>query len=412
MDNVLTVVLAGGAGERLYPLTRDRAKPAVPFGGIHRIIDFTLSNCINSGCFRTLVMVQYKSSSLTRHIRTGWNPLFRPERGEFLEVIPPQMRVNDNWYLGTADAIFQNLYSIEQSQPREVLILSSDHIYKMDYRKMLRHHREVEADVTVAAIQVPLKEACRFGVLEIDGEGRVVGFEEKPENPRHLPHDQSQSLASMGIYIFNTDVLRRAVLEDAERDSCHDFGKDILPSLIGSHQVHAYKFQDENRKSMQYWRDVGTIDSYYEANMDLVSVDPQLNLYDDSWPIRSSVPSLPPAKFVFGDIGVRAGMAIDSLVSAGCIVSGGSVKRCILSPRIRINSYSQIEDSILFEGVEVGRHCRIRGAIIEKHVNIPDYTIIGYDQEADARHFSVTPKGVSVVERRDELHVPQTEHAI
>jgi len=406
MENVLTVLLAGGAGERLHPLTRNRAKPAVPFGGIYRIIDFSLSNCINSHCFRILVLVQYKSNSLARHIRQGWS-MFHAERGEFIEVIPPQMRVNDSWYLGTADAIYQNLYSIEQHDPREVLILSGDHIYKMDYQKMVHRHREMEADVTIAAIEVPIEEGSRFGILEVDSSGKIIGFQEKPSQPRPIPGNPDKALASMGIYVFNADVLKRCVHDDHGNGTAHDFGKDILPQMVETHDVFAYRFEDENKKAAQYWRDVGTMDSYYDSNMDLISVDPQFNLYDPSWPVRTAVPILPPAKFVFGDIGKRAGVAIDSLVSPGSIVSGGTVARSILGPRVRVNSYASVEDSILFEGVHVGRHSRLRRVIVEKNVHLPDHTVIGFDPEDDARSYRVTPQGVVVVESlRSQLAMP------
>ncbi len=406
MQRVLTILLAGGAGERLYPLTKNRAKPAVPFGGMYRIIDFTLSNCINSGCRQILVLTQYKSNSLARHVHSAWN-IMHPELGEFIEIIPPQMRVNSNWYLGTADAIFQNLYSINQFTPDEVLILSGDHIYKMNYEKMLRRHRETGAALTIAAIEVPLDEASRFGVFEVDAEGRVLGFEEKPEHPKPIPGVSDKALASMGIYVFNAGVLKKAVREDAERDtSSHDFGKDIIPRMIKTHPVYTYKFEDENRKEAQYWRDVGTLDSYWEANMDLVSVSPHFNLYDRRWPLRTNLPMLPPAKFVFAEVGSRFGVAMDSIVSPGCILSGGTVDRCVLSPEVRINSYAQVVESILMDGVVVGRHSRIRRAIVEKNVLIPERTVIGYNLAEDARRFRITPGGVVVVESTERVTEP------
>lgn len=400
MKDVLAVLLAGGAGERLHPLTRHRAKPAVPFGGIYRIIDFTLSNCINSNCRRIQVLVQYKSNSLARHIRTAWNIMHR-ELGEFIDIIPPQMRVNDSWYLGTADAIYQNLYSIDQENPSEVIILSGDHIYKMDYRKMMRFHREAGAHLTIATLEVPLAEASRFGVLEVDRTGRVIGFEEKPEHPKSLPNDPSKALASMGVYIFRRGVLTQVVLEDAElKKTAHDFGKNIIPKLVNSNQpVYAYVFEDENKKGDTYWRDVGTLDSYWESNMDLVAVDPVFNLYDDEWPIRTSMATRPPAKFVFADIGKRFGVATDSIVSPGCIISGGMTRRSILSPDVRVNSYAYVEESILMDGASVGRHSRIRRAIIEKNVQLPDHTVVGYDLEEDAKRYRVTPSGIVVVEK-------------
>lgn len=398
MKNVLTMLLAGGAGERLYPLTRDRAKPAVYFGGMYRIIDFTLSNCVNSNCRRIEVLVQYKSSSLVRHINYAW-AIFRPELGEFIETVPPQMRVNNNWYLGTADAIYQNLYSVDRSESEEVLILSGDQIYKMNYMKMVNFHRLVESDLCISAIEVPIHEAHRFGVLEVDESGRVLGFEEKPKTPRCIPGKPKWALASMGIYVFNADVLRTVVLEDAARDdSSHDFGKDIIPRMLETHAVYAHRFEDENKKDQQYWRDVGTIESYWEANMDLVSVEPQFNLYDKNWPLRTAMPTFPPAKFVFGDPGDRFGVAVDSIVSPGCIVSGGNVRRCVLGPQVRVNSFAQVEESILFAGASVGRHARVRRAIVEKGVAIPDHAVIGYDLEEDARHHRVTEQGIVVVD--------------
>jgi len=404
VKNVLAVLLAGGAGERLHPLTRHRAKPAVPFGGLYRIVDFTLSNCVNSGCFRVQVLVQYKSLSLSRHIRAGWS-IVRTQLGEFIEVIPPQLRVNNNWYLGTADAIYQNLYSIEREKPSEVLVLSGDHIYKMNYEKMVSFHRESGADLTIAAIETPLAEACRFGVLEADRAGHVAGFEEKPEAPKAMPAKEGMALASMGIYVFRMDVLRKVLLDDSERDTTHDFGKDIIPRMVSEYKVYAYDFIDENKKLAKYWRDVGTLDAYWSANMDLVEVEPTFNLYDKEWPLHTYVPLAPPAKFVFAQQGKRFGVALDSIVSPGCIVSGGIVQRSVLSPEVRINSYSHVEESILMNGSSVGRGARVRKAIVEKNVHIPEHAVIGYDLHEDAKRFRVTENGVVVVERLDGLGV-------
>jgi len=400
MKKVLTVLLAGGAGERLHPFTRHRAKPAVPFGGMYRIIDFTLSNCFNSECRRIQVLVQYKSNSLARHIHSAWNIMHR-EFNEFIDIIPPQMRVSDSWYLGTADAIYQNLYSIDQEDPEIVLVLSGDHVYKMDYQKMVRYHHEKEADLTIACIEVPLAEANRFGIMEVDATGRVVGFQEKPAEPKPMPNNPGMALASMGIYAFARPVLTRVVVEDSERNTSHDFGKEIIPRMVHTHRVFAYPFADENKKATPYWRDVGTIDSYWEANVDLVSVDPQFNLYDKEWPLRTNLPMSPPAKFVFADIGKRFGVATDSIVSPGCIVSGGMVRRCVLSSDVRVNSYAYVEESILMDGSSVGRHSRVRRAIIEKNVHLPDHTVIGYDLEEDAKRYRVTPSGIVVVESVD-----------
>lgn len=407
MKEVLAVLLAGGVGERLYPLTKNRAKPAVPFGGTYRIIDFTLSNCMNSGIRRIHVLVQYKSNSLVRHVRQAWN-ILRPEYGEYIDIIPPQMRVNDKWYLGTADAIYQNLYSIDQEDPAIVLVLSGDHIYKMDYHRMIEFHRDNRADVTIGAIEIPLVDGDRFGILEADEDGRVVGFQEKPKQPTPLPDKPSAAYASMGIYVFNKEVLRTVVMEDSETEGAHDFGRNILPRMVKKYGVFAYNFQDENKKTAKYWRDVGTIDSYWETNMDLIEVDPVFNLYDSAWPIRTYTPQLPPAKFVFGDEGRRFGVAVDSIVSPGCIVSGGMVRRSVLSPEVRVNSFSHVEESILLNGVQVGRHARIRRAIIEKNVEIPEGVVIGYDLNEDAKQHRVTSKGVVVVEST-ERH-PRNPH--
>jgi glucose-1-phosphate adenylyltransferase len=400
MENVLAILLAGGAGERLYPLTKDTAKPAVPFGGAYRIIDFTLSNCINSDVRRILILTQYKSLDLIRHIRGGWN-ILSPEVGEYIEVLPPMKRVHDDWYQGTADAVFQNFQSIEAESPHHTLILSGDHIYKMNYRDMLDWHRDQRADATIATIRVPRHEAERFGVAEIDSDYRVVGFEEKPKhgNPKPSPFDSSMVSASMGIYVFDTGVLLAALHEDAQdAGSSHDFGRDVLPRLLGTRRVIAYDFRDINAKQVRYWRDVGTLDAYYEANMDLVDVVPEFNLYDQNWPIRTLVTQQPPAKFVFAQEGRRMGVAVDSIVSAGVIVSGGRVLHSILSPGVRVNSYCEVEYSILMPGVEVGRYSRVRRAILNTGVKIPDSSVIGFDLEADrAKGYHVTECGIVVV---------------
>ena len=400
MENVLAILLAGGAGERLYPLTKDTAKPAVPFGGAYRIIDFTLSNCINSDVRRILILTQYKSLDLIRHIRDGWN-IFSSEMGEYIEVLPPMKRVHEDWYQGTADAVFQNFQSIEAEAPEETLILAADHIYKMDYGEMLEWHRGHDADVTLATIQVNPSEAGRFGVAEIDGEYRVVGFEEKPQHgaPKCSRFDSSMVSASMGVYIFRTEVLLAAIHEDAQvADSSHDFGRDVLPRILNKRRVIAYDFRDINDKQVRYWRDVGTLDAYYEANMDLVDVVPEFNLYDQKWVIRTRVTQQPPAKFVFAQEGRRMGIAVDSIVSAGVIVSGGRVLHSVLSPGVRVNSYCEVEYSILMAGVEVGRNSRIRRAILNTGVKIPDSSVIGFDLEADcAKGYHVTEGGIVVV---------------
>ena len=400
MENVLAILLAGGAGERLYPLTKDTAKPAVPFGGAYRIIDFTLSNCINSDVRRILILTQYKSLELIRHIRDGWN-ILSAEVGEYIEVLPPMKRVHEDWYQGTADAVFQNFQSIEAEAPDHTLILYADHIYKMNYHEMLDWHRENGADVTIATIQVPPSEAGRYGVAEILDDYRVVGFEEKPQhgNPKRSRFDSTMVSASMGIYLFATDVLLAALHEDAQdAHSTHDFGRDVLPRILGSRRVIAYDFRDLNAKQVRYWRDVGTLDAYYEANMDLVDVVPEFNLYDHRWPIRTKVTQQPPAKFVFAQEGRRMGVAVDSIVSAGVIVSGGRVLHSILSPGVRVNSYCEVEYSILMPGVEVGRYSRIRRAILNTGVKIPDSSVIGFDLEADrAKGYHITECGIVVV---------------
>jgi glucose-1-phosphate adenylyltransferase len=389
------MVLAGGRGERLYPLTRDRAKPAVPFGAIYRIIDFTLSNCINSGIRRIYALTQYKSTSLHRHIQFGWD-ILSAHLGEFIEAIPAQQRIDEHWYQGTADAIFQNINILQEERPDLILILSGDHIYKMDYRKMIAFHLEKEADLTVAAIRMDRKLSREFGVMEIDENWRIVGFQEKPEEPKAIPGDPKGILASMGIYIFNTEVLVRRLIEDTRSDSSHDFGKDIIPMMIGRDQVFAFDFRRGDCGGTEYWRDVGTIDAYYEANMDLISVTPQLNLYDSQWPILTYQPPSPPAKTVWIEEG-RVGTALNSIISNGCIISGGNVKRSILSPRVTIHSFAEIEDSILLEGAGVGRNAKIRRTIIDKEVEIPPGMEIGYHLDEDAKRFTVTASGIVVV---------------
>jgi len=406
VKDVLTLILAGGKGTRLEPLTRDRAKPAVPFGGLYRIIDFTLSNCINSGLRRMLVLTQYKARSLDRHIAAGWGFLSR-ELDEFVEVLPPQQRIDEHWYKGTADAIYQNIYTIEKEDPKQVLILAGDHIYKMDYGDMIRTHLQRGADLTVGCITVPARESIHFGVMQVDSEDRVVGFQEKPREPVTIPGDPQHILASMGIYIFNTKLMFDLLCQDATHpESDHDFGKNIIPGMLGRHKVFCYRFRDKNRKAEPYWRDVGTLDAYYQANMDLVEVDPVLNLYDQEWPIRTYQPQLPPPKFVFRDEGmsdhVRRGEAHDSMVCHGCIISGGHVRKSVLSPNVRVNSYAVVESSILLDGVDVGRHCRIRRAIIDKDVKIPANSTIGYDFDHDrSRGFSVTEQGIVVIAKAE-----------
>src|SRR3954471_5698034 len=400
MKDTLGVLLAGGAGERLFPLTRDRAKPAVTFGGNYRIIDITLSNCINSDLRKVYILTQYKALSLNRHIREGWGTIVASELGEFIEILPPMKRVSENWYMGTADGGDQNNYSIGSEQPKYVLVLSGDHIYKMNYDLMMRQHLEAGADVTLATILIDPSESSRFGVVDIDRESRVVGFEEKPKSTQlRSPFNPNMCSGSMGVYLFNTDVLLPALLKDAENpDSSHDFGHDILPKLLQEYKVFAFNFIDENKKEALYWRDVGTLGAYYDASMDLVSVTPVFNLYDSSWPIRTHQRQYPPAKFVFGEP-TRMGTAIDSIISQGCVISGGTVKRSIVSPDVRVNSYCEIEDTIIFSHVNVGRHSRIRKAIVDRDVHIPEGSVIGFDLEEDKKKYFVSEDGIVVVTR-------------
>ncbi len=401
MRDILTVILAGGRGSRLEPLTRDRAKPAVPFGGLYRIVDFVLSNCLNSGMRRLLLLTQYKAQSLDRHINLAWRNYFCRELGEFIDVVPPQQRIDDNWYQGTADAVYQNIYAIERENPEDVVVLAGDHIYKMNYEPMVDFHRKVGADVTIGALRVSRQEARQFGVMQVDADCRLTGFQEKPDQPIATPDDPDVCLASMGIYVFNARFLYEQLCSDATRqDSDHDFGKNIIPDAIKDYAVYAFPFLDENRKGEAYWRDVGTMDAYYEANMDLIHVDPLLNLYDQNWPIRAHQPMLPPPKFVFGSGGVslRRGVALDSIVCQGAIVSGGQVARSVLGSGVRINSYAQVEDCILFDGVEVGRRCKVRRAIIDKGISVPEGMEIGYDLAADrARGFTITESGIVAI---------------
>jgi glucose-1-phosphate adenylyltransferase len=400
MENVLAILLAGGAGERLYPLTKDTAKPAVPFGGAYRIIDFTLSNCINSDVRRILILTQYKSLDLIRHIRDGWN-ILSPELGEYVEVIPPMKRVHEDWYQGTADAVFQNFQSIEAESPDCTLVLSGDHIYKMDYGEMIEWHKQHGADVTLASIRIPPEEATRFGILEIDADWRVTGFEEKPKHGHPAPSifDPSMVSASMGVYVFNTKALLKLLHEDNENpNSSHDFGRDVIPGNLDKVRVVAYDFHDINAKQVLYWRDVGTLDAYYEANMDLVDVTPVFNLYDKRWPIRTRATQQPPAKFVFAEEGRRMGVAVDSIVSAGCIVSGGRVLHSVLSPGVRVNSFCEVEHSILMPEVEIGRNSRVRNAILNTGVKLPESSTVGFDPDVDRSNgYALTDGGITVV---------------
>jgi glucose-1-phosphate adenylyltransferase len=398
------VILGGGQGTRLIPLTKDRAKPAVPLAGKYRLVDIPISNCLNSGLRRIFIVTQYKSLSLNRHLRMAWS-VVAEELGEFVEILPPQKRVSENWYLGTADAVYQNLYSIARERPRYLVVLSGDHVYKMDYGKMLRAHQERGAAATIAAIEVPVADGPRFGLVQVDESDRIVGFQEKPAAPTPVPGNPELCLASMGIYVFDAQTLIAALEADAARPTSHDFGKDILPALIRDAPVYSYRFYDENKKAAKYWRDIGTIDAYFEANLDLCQVNPEFNLYDPEWPLRTYQPQAPPAKFVFADEGRRCGQALDSVVSAGCIISGSRVTGSVLCPNVRVHSYCDIDRCILMPGVRVGRHARLRRVIVDRDVTIPRGAMIGYRPEEDRKRHLMTEKGVVVVTEGDEPFV-------
>ena len=402
---VAAIILAGGEGKRLYPLTRDRAKPAVPFAGRYRIIDFVLSNFVNSGIFKVSVLTQYKSGSMMQHLARGWQ--LAPQMGHYVAPVPATMNLGPQWFRGSADAVFQNLDVIENEKPTYVCVFSADHIYKMDVCQMLAFHRDCGAEVTVATIPVPAHEMSRYGIVDCDARRRVTGFREKPP----VDHDGAGTRrGSMGLYVFNANVLVRAVVEDADRaDSTHDFGRDLLPRLSERGRVHAYDFSTNTHPKMTegergYWRDIGTVDAYYQSSMDLISVSPVFNLYNPAWPILSAYYPSPPAKFVFADReSNRIGTATDSMVSEGCIVSGGHVDRSILGPRVRVNSFAQVSDSILFEGVEVGRHARIRRAILDKNVVVEPGAAVGYDPIEDRRRFVVSDEGVVVIPKGERV---------
>lgn len=394
--NTLALILAGGRGSRLKHLTKWRSKPAVPFGGKFRIIDFPLSNCINSGIRQVGVLTQYKAHSLILHIQKGWSFL-RGEFGEFVELLPAQQRIENNWYTGTADAVYQNLDIFRNHDPSYVLILAGDHIYRMDYGTMIAHHVETGADMTVGCIEVDLETAKGFGVMAVDEDGLVREFAEKPDDPKPIPGSDDTALASMGIYIFNKDFLFEQLIKDADMpNSSHDFGRDIIPSVIDKYRVVSYSFQDPRSGKQAYWRDVGTIDAFWAANLELIGVTPDLNLYDKTWPIWTYQEQLPPAKFIF-DNDDRRGMAVDSMVSGGCIISGSKVSNSLLFSNVRLNSYSEVNDSVILPDVDIGRHCRITKAVIDKGCKIPEGTIIGEDLEADAKRFLVSPGGVVLV---------------
>jgi glucose-1-phosphate adenylyltransferase len=395
--DTLALVLAGGRGARLGPLTDWRAKPAVPFGGKFRIIDFPLSNCLNSGIRRIAVLTQYKSHSLILHIQKGWGFL-RGEFNEFIEFLPAQQRVSETaWYAGTADAVYQNIDIIRHHDPSHVLILAGDHVYKMDYGPMLAAHVEQAADITVGCIEVPVEQAREFGVMAVDKEWRVIRFAEKPRDPETLPGRPGTALASMGIYVFGTDFLIEQLTRDAaDADSNHDFGRNILPGAIESHAVHAYSFRDASGDAQGYWRDVGTVDSYWQANMELIEVEPELNLYDKDWPIWTYQEQLPPAKFVFDDVD-RRGYALNSMVAGGCIVAGASIRRSVLFSNVHVEPHSDVDESVVLPNVRVGKSCRIRRTILDKGCVVPDHLVIGHDRERDSRLFHMTPGGITLV---------------
>lgn len=402
MSNVLAFILAGGEGTRLLPLTLDRAKPAVPFGGRYRIIDFVLSNLVNSHIFHVKVLTQFKSESLNRHLKKGW--MLSAILDQYVDPVPAQMRTGKSWFKGSADAVYQNFNILRDSEADTVCVFGADHVYKMDIKQMLDFHNNNNADVTVAAIPFPISEAHHFGIITVDKKWRMIGFNEKPKKPEPMPGDKKKALVSMGIYVFKAQFLKNVIELDAKNDkSSHDFGKDIIPSIYKKSCVMVYDFAKNTypgmtEKEKGYWRDIGSIDAYWKASMDLISVSPEFNLYNHLWPIRTAMEPHPPAKFVFADeASKRVGMATDSLVSEGCIISGGRIDRSILSPMVRINSFAHIEESILFENVNIGRYAKIRRAIIDKNVDIPPNTVIGYDLKADKKKYFVSPDGIVVI---------------
>lgn len=409
IDDALVMILAGGEGKRLYPLTKDRAKPAVPFGGRYRIIDFVLNNFINSGFFKIKVLTQYKSDSLNKHITRGW--ALSPFLNQYVDLAPAQMRTGSDWYRGTADAIYQNVFHITDEDPDYVCIFGGDHIYKMDVSQMLVYHKEKNADLTISAIPIPIEEAHEFGIIEVDDDWKLINFVEKPQTaPKSIPGNPNMCLASMGNYIFNKDSLLKALEEDEKiENSNHDFGKNVIPMMLNEgKRIYVYNFNDNafpgmSNRERGYWMDVGSIDAYWQANMDLLDYDPELNLYSQAWPLRTFNYNYPPAKFIWEE-GERVGMATNSMVSEGCIVSGAGLSRCVLSPKVKVNSFSQISESILMENVEIGRHSRIKKAIIDKNVIVPANTRIGFNKEEDIkRGFHVSPNGVTVVPKGAKL---------
>ncbi len=404
--DVLTFILAGGKGERLNPLTRDRAKPAVPFGGIYRIVDFTLSNCVNSGLRRIYILIQYKSFSLQKHLLAGWD-VVSSQLGEFIDVIPPQQRISADWYRGTADAIYQNFYAIRDLNPQMVMILAGDHIYKMNYQKMIQYHKEHQADMTVACIPMPADTSVNFGVIEVDKQNQIHGFQEKPQNPKTIPTDPTRISASMGIYLFNTQTLWEELEVDAKNLlSEHDFGKNVIPQMIkAKRRVFAYNFVDENNQP-RYWRDIGTRDAYYQANMDLVKSNPEFNLFDRQWPVRTYHSQYPPIKVQNAQGGNGAsipGVVFDSLIAGGCFINGAQVRSSVLSPNVRIEKYASVVNSVVMGDVVIGEHAKIQNAIIDKEVVIPAHASIGYDLDLDRKRFDVTTSGIVIVAKKSAV---------
>jgi glucose-1-phosphate adenylyltransferase len=396
-EKTISIILAGGMGSRLHPLTAERAKPAVPFGGRYRIIDFALSNCLHSGLRRILVLTQYKSHSLQKHLRDGWS-IYNAELEEYVTPVPPQMRTGESWYSGTADAIYQNLYLLERSGAAYALILSGDHIYRMDYAAMLQHHHDSGAEVTVACLTVSLEQASSFGVMTVDAGDRIVSFHEKPEHPRSIPGDAGGALASMGVYVFSMSLLAELLHEDHRADSTHDFGRDILPSMLGRHRVIAYRFGGTSGRvtADRYWRDVGTIDAYYEANMDLLRPVPAMDLYQQDWPIRTYEGQHPPARSVPGRSG-REAEIVNCMLASGTLIVGGTLRHTILFPNVRIEEGAVVENSLLFQGVRVGERAQLERCIVEKHVAIPAGERIGFDRARDAERFTVSDLGIVVI---------------